>query len=549
MVSTHFATPHQPSERELRFMDLLARQAADYVERKRSEETLRSKENELRAITEITPIMLTRCSRDLRYLYVNRAYAAMLGSIPERIIGKPIIEVMGEKGFAMIRPRVERVLAGEPVEYEDRIHFKLTGSLHYLHVVYMPDRDAEGRVVGWVASVEDVTERKRAEEALREADRHKDEFLAMLGHELRNPLGIISNGVQLLHRLGPPDPELEQIREMIERQVSHTSRILDDLLDVSRIARGKIELLKETCDLVRIIGNTISDYRNTFDQKGIRFDAEIPRTPVWVVGDKTRLAQAFGNLLSNAVKFTEPNGTVRVRLQIDKNGFAALSVKDTGIGIEPDMLGRIFETFTQADRTLERTRGGLGLGLSIVKAIAELHGGRVSASSTGPGTGSEFTILLPTKPTQDSESQPAIVQQTTPPRFRILLAEDNPVAARSTKRLLEHSGDTVEVASDGHEAVKIGASFRPQVILCDIGLPNLDGYAVCRALRAQLDRDGGFFVGVSGYAADERRAREAGLDAYLTKPINFGELEQLLASFARQRGTDIGFRRAAAQSN
>jgi PAS domain S-box-containing protein len=549
MISTHFANPRKPSERELRLIDLLARQAADYVEHKRAEEALRLKENELRAITEITPVMLTRCSRDLRYLYVNRAYAAMLGSPPEEIIGKSIVEVMGKNGLEVIWPRLEQVLAGQPVEYEDHIHFRLTGSLHYLHVIYMPERDAQGRVVGWVASLEDVTERKRAEEALREGDRRKDEFLAMLGHELRNPVGIISNGVKLLQRLGPLDAAVQEVGEMIQRQVTYTARMLDDLLDVSRITRGKIELIKEICDMSRIVRETISDYRKSFDEKAIRIDAEIPRNPVWVMGDKTRLAQAFGNILSNALKFTEANGRVRVKLQTGGDKVAILRVKDTGIGIEPEMIGRVFEMFAQADRSLDRNRGGLGLGLPIVKGIVELHGGKVSVSSDGAGKGAEFTIRLPMEEPKQARSYIPELERDSGAKFRILVVEDNPVAARSTKRLLEESGHTVEVADNGMQALELGRCFRPDVILCDIGLPNLDGYGVCRAMRKQLDRDRSFFVGVSGYAKDERRALEARIDAYLTKPIDFDRLEELLASFARQRsgvGT-VAARTATAQ--
>ena len=252
--------------------------------------------------------------------------------------------------------------------------------------------------------------RRRAEDALRErswATGVKDEFLAMLGHELRNPLGIISNGVQVLKRIAPREPQLDDVEEMIERQVTHTSRLLDDLLDISRIARGKIQLDKQRRSLDEIVRQTLADHRSAFEERSIRLRAEIPERTLWVMADRTRIAQALGNLLSNAVKFTETNGTVTVKLRTEMDD-AVLSVRDTGIGIESGMLGRIFETFIQADRSLERTRGGLGLGLALVKGIVELHGGRVIASSDGPGYGSEFTIRLPL---DHSQSIPAKSRQ------------------------------------------------------------------------------------------------------------------------------------------
>jgi signal transduction histidine kinase len=379
---------------------------------------------------------------------------------------------------------------------------------------------------------EAAAEQQAAYEALREADRRKDEFLAMLGHELRNPFGIISNGVQLLRRIAPREPKLQDVQEMIERQLAHTSRLLDDLLDVSRIARGKIQLERQSYRLDEIVRQTLADHRSVFEERKIRLDAELPEGAVWVLADSTRIAQAFGNLLSNAAKFTDASGTVAVKLASERDEFAVLSVRDTGMGIEPEFLGRIFESFIQAESSLDRTRGGLGLGLALVKGIIELHGGRVSASSDGPGRGSEFTIRLPLDKSQSSKALSPSAEHAGIRPYRILLIEDNQLAARSTRLLLEQFGHTVEVAHDGIVGLEIARRFHPEVILCDIGLPGLDGYGVASSLREQLQRDGAYLVAVSGYAKDEGRAREAGFNVHLTKPINFRKLEELLARFA-----------------
>jgi signal transduction histidine kinase/ActR/RegA family two-component response regulator/PAS domain-containing protein len=383
----------------------------------------------------------------------------------------------------------------------------------------------------YAQQAERVIERKRAEDALREVDRRKDQFLAMLGHELRNPLGVISTVVQLLNIKEAPDPEVQELRNTIQVEVSHLARLLDDLLDISRIARALIRLKKEPCDLAMIVRQVAEGRRSILEKNGVDLSVQLPPQPVWVTGDRTRLAQIVGNLLDNANKFTDPGGQVTVRLVEGATaGVAVLTVRDSGIGMEPDMLKRVFEPFTQAERTIDRSRGGLGLGLALVKGLVDLHGGEVWASSGGAGCGSEFTIQLslahePRSVTNSIEPGVSVTE-----RRRVLIIEDNLAAARSLSMFLTETGHAVEIAHNGRDGVQVARRFRPEIVLCDIGLPGLDGYAVARALRQEPGLYGVYLIAVSGYGqnTDKRRASEEGFNAYLTKPIDFKELKRLL---------------------
>jgi signal transduction histidine kinase/ActR/RegA family two-component response regulator len=374
----------------------------------------------------------------------------------------------------------------------------------------------------------DVTDQKAAEAALREADRRKDEFLAMLGHELRNPLGIISNGVHLLHKIGPSDPRFNNLRDMIARQVTHTSRLLDDLLDVSRMSRGKIQLSKRPCDLREIVQKTAEDYFTELRENGLNLEVQVPDKPLRITADSTRLAQALNNLLQNARKFSYSGGKVWVSLDAENQTHAVLKVRDNGMGMDPQVLGWVFEPFRQADESLDRGRGGLGLGLALVKGIAELHGGDVTGASAGRGHGSEFTIRLPLD--QDQTTSTAAEQLTTPQliRRRILIIEDNITAAYTMRMVLDELGHTVEMAHDGEAGINAAQRFRPDVVLCDIGLPGIDGYSVAREIRQKPTMDKCLLIAISGYASDKERSREAGFDAHLLKPVDFAKLEALL---------------------
>ncbi|WP_437806330.1 hybrid sensor histidine kinase/response regulator [Sorangium sp. So ce1078] len=387
-----------------------------------------------------------------------------------------------------------------------------------------------------------VAELRQAQEALREADRRKDDFLAMLAHELRNPLAPLLNAVELIKVAGPATPVIDRARTIMDRQIGHMSRLVDDLLDISRISRGKITLSIERLDLVELARATALDYRSLLDARGVRFELALPPAPVWLHGDPTRLAQAIGNLLQNANKFTDDGGSVRLSLAPHPaRGVVSVEVADTGIGMDPAVLGRIFEPFAQADQSLARSRGGLGLGLALVKGVVELHGGSVRAASGGLGRGAAITITLPLSAAAsraaDARRSAAVPSASS---RRILIIEDNVDAADSLRMLLERRGHAVAVAHSGADGVAAARIAPPDVILCDIGLPGaMNGYGVARVLRAESAMRKTLLVALTGYGQDDDRklAHAAGFDAHLTKPVAQAMLERLLAELAPSSGT------------
>jgi PAS domain S-box-containing protein len=368
---------------------------------------------------------------------------------------------------------------------------------------------------------------------VREADRRKGEWIAMLAHELRNPLAPLLTGLHVLRRSGGDPAAAEKAEEMMERQVRHLARLVDDLLDVSRVARGKIALRRERLDLARLVRTAAADRRPALESAGLTLAVETPETPLWVSGDATRLSQVLGNLLDNAAKFTDRGGRVEVKLNATEGGPGAeLRVRDTGVGIDPELLPRLFEPFSQADRSLHRSKGGLGLGLALVRGLTELHGGTVRAASAGPGRGAEFVVRLPL------EAEPPVLSKAgAEPRAggaprRVLVVEDNRDSADTLRMLLELQGHEVRVAYTGPEGVRLAREWRPTVVLSDIGLPGLDGFGVARALRADAATSGARLIAVTGYGTDEDRrlARESGFDHLLTKPADPAVLQDLLAA-------------------
>jgi signal transduction histidine kinase len=379
------------------------------------------------------------------------------------------------------------------------------------------------------------TERELTEnaEALRDADRRKDDFLAMLAHELRNPLAPIRNSAYIIRRA--PDPEkAKRALDVLDRQINHLARLVDDLLDVSRIQRGKIKIQRTLVDLVEVTSKTVDDFRSVFAAAGVDIEVDVPRKPVRAEGDETRLSQILGNLLQNAAKFTHRGGSVTVTLATVGDR-ARLSVRDTGVGIDPEIRERLFHPFEQADRTLARTTGGLGLGLSLVKGLVALHGGAVEAHSEGPGQGAEFVVELPVQPDSVGRGPLRALRSTPARRLRILVIEDNPDTAETLRVSLELDGHTVEVAADGEEGVAKALAFGPDAVLCDIGLPGKDGYQVARAIRRDGKPPHPLLVAVTGYAAleDVKRAADAGFDHHVPKPANIEEVRQILAAVAK----------------
>ncbi len=495
----------------------------DVTEQRRAEAAVRASEEKYRSLFESTTDAILIGNASGTYVDANEAAARMLGVPRERLIGSHYSE--------FIHPDWKGI--GEEV----RRSIQQTG--HWEGE--FPMRRADGTIV-WadyrsrfdgehlVGLARDITDRKRTEaalresaERLREADRRKDEFLAMLAHELRNPLAPIRNAAEVLRRTAPAEPQAAQAREMIDRQVTHMAHLVDDLLDVSRISRGKILLRSRRLDLNALVRATVEDHRSLLEGSGLSLELELPDAPVWIAGDPTRLSQVLGNLLQNADKFTNPGGRVRVSLDAGhEGGQALLTIEDSGIGMEPEILSRLFEPFSQADGSLDRSRGGLGLGLALVKGLVDLHGGEVRAESGGREQGSTFTLRLPLDGAPEAPWPETAAAGDGRP-LRILVVEDNRDAADSLRLLLELAGYEVEVAYTGAEGLERAHRFHPEVALCDIGLPGgMDGYALARALRGREDTAGIHLIAISGYGQeeDQRQARESGFDRHLTKPVD-----------------------------
>jgi PAS domain S-box-containing protein len=377
-------------------------------------------------------------------------------------------------------------------------------------------------------------ERLRLIEQLQEADKRKDEFLAMLAHELRNPLAPVRNAVGLLKHYAANDPKLQWPREVIDRQVTHMTRLVDDLLDVSRITRGKIELRHEIVEMASIVERALETSRPLVDAKRQQLTVTLPAEPIRVTGDATRLAQILSNLLSNAAKYTDAGGGIQ--LSVERKGDEIITrVCDNGMGILPDMLPHIFDLFAQADGSLDRSQGGLGIGLTVVKALAEMHGGRVVARSEGPNKGSEFTVYLPALIETPSEQVSATAKPAAPESAqgcRILVVDDNVDSAESMALLLHFEGHEVKTAFDGLEALQAAREYKPNVVLLDIGLPGMDGYEVARELRQDGEHHRVVLIALTGYgqAEDRQRSQEAGFDHHLTKPVDHDLLNSLIKS-------------------
>lgn len=376
-----------------------------------------------------------------------------------------------------------------------------------------------------------LQELSRANAQLRNADRQKSQFLAVLSHELRNPLTPIRNSLCLLDRSPPSSVQAQRARQTIERQVSQMARLVDDLLDITRLTRGMLRMERSRIDLAEVVRRTTEDHRSHFEASQLSFETAYRHPgPLWIDGDAARLAQAVGNLLVNAAKFTAASGAVSLCLEVDDLHWAVIRVRDSGVGISREMLDQLFLPFVQADGSLDRSKGGLGLGLSLVRGICELHGGKVDAYSDGLGTGAEFVIRLPREPNTTNQIDPTPPSQRAPAR-RVLIVEDNVDAADTLRELLELGGHHVDVAYTGPEGVEKARKCAPDVVLCDIGLPGFDGYAVANALRHDPALSSTRIVALSGYAQPEdlQRAREAGFDDHVAKPPTMDQIEAVLS--------------------
>lgn len=663
MISTHWREPHEPSERELRLLDILARQAADLIDRTRAAEVLRHRGEQFETLLEQAPLGVFLVDDDLRIRQVNPVARPLFGDPAGGVIGRDFDEIMhslwekahadeivricrrtlgtGEPYFvpecAEVRvdrgiteyyewridritlpdgrhglvsyfrdisqqvearraiveseerfrtladampqmvsvsgptgasefvnrgwrdytglataapedmPRVvhpedldrvvecwrEACTSGGPFEAEIRMRRASDGAYRWFLSRALAIRGGDGEIARWFGTSTDIDDQKRLEEALREQDRRKDEFLATLAHELRNPLAPIRTGLQVL-KLARSEEAAEKARAMIDRQIDHMVRLVDDLLDVSRLSRGKVDLKRERVDARAVLDAAIEVSRPLVDAGRHSLSVSLPDEPLLLDADPTRMAQVVSNLLNNAAKYTRAGG--HIELSAERAGDqAVIRVRDDGAGIPADMLSHVFDLFTQVGRSIDRAQGGLGIGLSLVKKLVEMHGGTVTAESPGLGRGSTFTVHVPLAAAEERPDPGALEPEGEAvahgSRHRVLVVDDNVDAAESLSLLLEIGGHETAVAHSGPEALDVARRFQPEVVFLDIGLPGMSGYEVAERLREETPSRRAVLVALTGWGSEEdkRRAMAAGFHFHVIKPVSAATVESILA--------------------
>jgi PAS domain S-box-containing protein len=485
-----------------------------------------------------TPDLVYVFDRNHRFVYANEALLHMWGKTRDEAIGRNCLELGYEPWHAEMHDReIEQVVATRR-GIRGEVPFSGADGRRIYDYIFAPVIGAGGDVVAVAGTTRDITERQQAEQAIREqaqrlveADRGKDEFLATLSHELRNPLAPLRNSLALLRMSGGAEASMANVHALMERQVDHLVRLVDDLLEVSRITRGTFELRRERIDLGAIIRNAVETSEPLIYEGKHRLSVSLPDELLWLDGDPVRLAQILANLLNNAAKYTDDGGDLAVLARRDGDT-AVITVRDNGRGIAAEALPRLFEMFSRGDGAGGRAQGGLGIGLALARRLAAMHGGTLDARSDGPGHGSEFFVTLPLAADQssavarDSRLKPAIRHQS------ILVVDDNRDAADSLALILQHLGSEVRIARDGGEALDILRDYSPTVILLDIGMPVLNGYEVARAIRTRFPGRRPALVALTGWGQekDVLAAREAGFDHHLVKPVEIAALQRLLAS-------------------
>ena len=534
---------------------------ADVTARKQIETALRKSDARLRDLVDTAAEGVWIVDADRRTTYVNRRTTELLERPIHEILGHRADAFFAEESRSEVEDAWESCRRG--LRQSRELCFEVPdGRKLWASASISPVFDEHGDFGGFLAMLTDITERRRLDEELRRRvkelaaeDRRKDEFLAMLAHELRNPLGAISNAGHVLDQSPSADPGTRELVAVIGRQSRHLSRLVDDLLDVSRLTRGKIELRKRPVELRPIVEGAVETTRPMMERQGHHLTVSLPGPAVWLKADATRIEQVLANLLNNAAKFTDPGGRIDLAAEV-REGQVVLRVRDDGQGIEPDLLPRIFDLFVQEDRSLARSHGGLGIGLTLVRSLIERHGGTVEARSDGPGKGSEMLVRLPTIASiEDLPDAPEACSVSTEDPdgeeaagpASILLVEDNVDAAEALAELLRLWGHEVEVAHDGADAVRVAQERRPDVVLLDIGLPGMDGYQVAGALRSLPDLHGALIVALTGYGqeSDRQRSRQAGFDNHLVKPVDLEELRRLIESARRPARRERGLLRGA----
>jgi len=504
----------------------------DVTENQHREETLRKSQGQLRQFIEQAPISIAMLSREMRYIAVSDRWIKEYGRGRTNLTGLSHYEVHPDLPGAWKKMHRD-ALAGAFVSKKEELWIQNDGSRRWLRWAVHPWTDEAGEIGGIIISLEDITERKQAEQALLEADRRKDEFLAILAHELRNPMTPIRNAVHLLKRKDSSDRMLQTARDIIDRQSQHLARLVDDLMDVSRITQRRLELRTERVELQTILEHAIEASMPMLDCAAHEFTTSLPADSIYLDADPVRLAQLFVNLLNNACKYTPDAG--HIDLAAGRDGAdVVVTVRDTGQGILAEHMPHIFEMFSRAESASQYVQSGVGIGLWLARSLAEMHDGSIEARSEGLGKGSEFIVRLPAAaetpvlPQVEQDSRTCAEPGKT---RRILVVDDNQDIVDSMVLLLELDGYQVKTAHDGLEALELVASYRPEVILLDIGIPELDGYTVCRRIRNQpWGKDIRIFA-ITGWGQenDRQRSDEAGFDGHLVKPLDPPVLLQLLA--------------------
>lgn len=538
VLTVYFRTRRRPTESEIQLANVCALHAADAIEAAKARQALQESEQRFRNMADHAPVMIWVTEADGRCTFLGKSWYEFTGRTPESAMGFGWIEAMHPDDRLTAR---DRFLAASDDHLPFRQEYRLLGNdgqYHWVIDAAVPRFGEDGAFLGYIGSVIDISERKKMEEALRdsqtalvEADHRKDEFLAMLAHELRNPLAPIRTGLELMRLAGDDRNVLDEVRTTMDRQTQQMVRLIDDLLDVSRITRGRVELRKCRVELASVVESAVETALPVIEELQHDLHVDLPERPIVLDADPTRLAQVIANLLNNAAKYMERGGLIELQAERD-GGEVAISIKDAGIGIPAEMLSRIFELFTQVDGSIERSHGGLGIGLTLVKRLVEMHGGTVTARSEGPGHGSEFIVRLPIVVGLLPGSAGGLGEQVAAPGTRrIIIVDDNENAAQMLAMLLRALGNDVRTAYDGFTALELGAEFRPDVMLLDIGMPKMDGYETARRIRKQPWGVVTTLAAVTGWSqeSDKRRTRLAGFDHHFVKPIELSSLQSFLA--------------------